>query len=291
MTRGPEVRVYSARAEAGVGRRGRAETFIAANLGLMPARQAGYLPLIFGAGALCPGGTLEEIMASSRDFAVDLGERLRERVYTEVVPALAEAVARHREASGESVSSRDLPSLYELALTVLFRLLFIAYAEDKDLLPYRSDGAYQQNALKTLARQLTELLTSGGLSFDPQSTLLWARVRELARAVDRGRPAWRVPAYNGGLFSSDPAVSNAGAMLERLELTDAEFGPALLALLVDRDDDGLRGPVDFRSLSVREFGAIYEGLLESDLAIAPTALVLDEAGAYVPAPHGEPPGR
>lgn len=230
-------------------------------------------------------------MASSRDFAVDLGERLRERVYTEVVPALAEAVARHREASGESVSSRDLPSLYELALTVLFRLLFIAYAEDKDLLPYRSDGAYQQNALKTLARQLTELLTSGGLSFDPQSTLLWARVRELARAVDRGRPAWRVPAYNGGLFSSDPAVSNAGAMLERLELTDAEFGPALLALLVDRDDDGLRGPVDFRSLSVREFGAIYEGLLESDLAIAPTALVLDEAGAYVPAPHGEPPGR
>lgn len=55
VTRGPEVRVYAARAEAGVGRRGRAETYVAANLGLLPARQAGYLPLIFGPGALRPG--------------------------------------------------------------------------------------------------------------------------------------------------------------------------------------------------------------------------------------------
>ena len=47
ITRGPEVRVYAARAEAGVGRRGRAETYVAANLGLLPMRQAGYLPLIF----------------------------------------------------------------------------------------------------------------------------------------------------------------------------------------------------------------------------------------------------
>ena len=35
---------------------------------------------------------------------------------------------------------------------VLFRLLFVAYAEDKDLLPYRSNGAYREHALKTLAR-------------------------------------------------------------------------------------------------------------------------------------------
>ena len=289
VTRGPEVRVYATRAEVGVGRRGRAETFVEANLGLLPGRQAGYLPLLFGAGALRPGGTLEQILASSRDFAVDLGGRLRERVYNVVVPALADAVARHREASGEPVSDRELPSLYEQALTVLFRLLFVAYAEDKDLLPYRTDGAYQQHALKTLARQLTELLVGPGLAFDPQSTLLWARVRELVRAVDHGRPAWRVPAYNGGLFSSDPSVSPAGAVLEELELTDAEFGPALLALLVDQDSDGVRGPVDFRSLSVREFGTIYEGLLESALAIAPADLVVDDAGAYIPAPRGAEP--
>ncbi|MDE0115634.1 MAG: hypothetical protein OXT07_03315 [bacterium] len=51
------------------------------------------------------------------------------------------------------------------------------------------------------------------------------------------------------------------------KLTNAEFGPALAAVLVDEGPEGL-GPVDFRSLSVREFGTIYEGLLESKLSVA-----------------------
>ncbi|MGH9304513.1 MAG: hypothetical protein ACRDZ5_08890, partial [Acidimicrobiales bacterium] len=51
-------------------------------------------------------------------------------------------------------------------------------------------------------------------------------------------------------------------------------------LLVDEGTDGF-GPVDFRSLSVREFGTIYEGLLESRLSVAPSDLAV-EAGDYVP---------
>ena len=283
ITRGPEVRVYAARAEAGVGRRGRAETYVAANLGLLPLRQAGYLPLIFGAGALRPGGSLEQILASSRDFAVDLGTRLRERVYRIVVPTLAQSVARHRLAAVPELAEAELSALYEQALTILFRLLFIAYAEDKDLLPYRSDGAYQPNSLKSLSREFSELANTGRLEFDNQSVLLWSRFRELSRAVDAGRPSWRVPAYNGGLFSSDAAVNAAGAGIAELELTDAEFGPALAALLVDVGSDVVSGPVDFRSLSVREFGTIYEGLLESNLSIASSDLAVDDAGAYIPA--------
>lgn len=283
VTRGPEIRVYAARTGTGVGRRGRAETYVEANLGLLPERMSGYLPLLFGSDALIPDGTLEEILASSQDFAVELGGRLRDRVYNFVVPQLADSVARHRQATGDPVGEAELASLYEQALTILFRLLFIAYAEDKDLLPYRLDGAYQQNALKTVARQLTELANDRRPTFDDRSTLLWARIRELVRAVDAGRPAWRVPAYNGGLFSSDPSVNPAGAALDTLSLTDEEFGPVLFELLVDRDGEGVRGPVDFRSLSVREFGTIYEGLLESGLAFAPVDLSLDDEGQYFPA--------
>src|SRR5207249_3112031 len=124
-----EIRVYAARPEAGVGRRGRAETYVAANLGLLPKSQGGYLPLIFGAGALRPGGSLEQILASSRDFAVDLGTRLRERVYRVVVPTLARSVAHHRRAAEPELADSELPALYEQALTILFRLLFVAYAE------------------------------------------------------------------------------------------------------------------------------------------------------------------
>jgi hypothetical protein len=54
-------------------------------------------------------------------------------------------------------------------------------------------------------------------------------------------------------------------------------------MLVDEGTDGVIGPVDFRSLSVREFGTIYEGLLESMLSIAPSNLTTDANDNYVPA--------
>ena len=41
--------------------------------------------------------------------------------------------------------------------------------------------------------------------------------------------------------------------------------------------------MDFRSLSVKEFGAIYEGLLESELSVAPADLTLDGSGGFTEA--------
>lgn len=95
LTRGSQIRVYSAEKYVGVGRKGRAETYIEANLSLLPDDLAGYLPLLFGADALRPGGTFQGVLERSRDFSTGLGERLRDRVYKEVVPQLAQIVARH----------------------------------------------------------------------------------------------------------------------------------------------------------------------------------------------------
>ena len=283
VTRGRQIRIYATGNEVGVGRKGRTETFIEVNLAVLPDGAAGYLPLIFGAGALAPGGSFDQILERSRDFAAGLGERLRDRVYQRVVPRLARAVASRHPADQEP----DLEALYEQTLVILFRLLFVAYAEDKDLLPYRSSGEYSRHALKTTARALAERLNEGGLDFDPEATDLWAGVIQLFRAVELGNDDWQVPRYNGSLFSSEAAISLAGAAISAIELTNAEIGPALAALLVDEADDHLFGPVDFRSLSVREFGTIYEGLLESDLALASQDLTVDRDQAFVPADEGD----
>ncbi|MDF1596193.1 MAG: hypothetical protein P1T08_08855 [Acidimicrobiia bacterium] len=283
LTRGSQIRVYAARKHTGVGRKGRAETFIEANLALLPDDLAGYLPLLFGADALRPEGSFEQILEESQRFASGLGERLRDRVYNQVVPHLARVVAAHHKANGSTVTEQDLADLYELAMVILFRLLFVAYAEDKDLLPYRSNGLYQRNALKTLAAGLADRVNQDHTDFDPAATDMGDQIRSLSKAVDQGNRDWAVPAYNGGMFSSDPDISQVGARLAELSLTNAEIGPALLALLVDRTDEDVHGPVDFRSLSVREFGTIYEGLLESNLSVAPSNLTVASDGAYVPA--------
>lgn len=285
LTRARQLRLYAARVGIGVGHKGRAETYVEVDLALLPGDRAGYLPLLFGADALTEDGTLSEILARSADFSASLSLRLRNRIFEDVVPGLATAIAR-RTAEGPGTDEDRLARAYEQTLVVLFRILFVAYAEDKDLLPYRTNSRYSDHSLKRLAKRLAELPATSHGVFDDGSTDLWDDICALWRAVDKGNTGWGVPAYDGGLFSDDEVIHPAGAMASRLALSSAEFGPPLRALLVDEGPDGVIGPVDFRSLSVREFGTIYEGLLESGLSIAPCDLVLNARGDYVPADGG-----
>jgi len=281
---GAKVRVYPSRVGVGVGRRGRAETYVECHAGMLPDADAGFLWLLCSADALVPGGSLEQILDASGRFAGDLAERLRERIYQSVVPRLAEGIVAARGL--RNPSAQDLAETYEMALVILFRLLFIAYAEDKDLLPYRWNGLYQRRSLKTKAQELAELAQQGN-PFDSSDTL-WSEVARLCRAVDRGNSEWGVPAYDGGLFSEEREVSEAGSLLSGIALPNTAFGPALSDLLLVEGTEGL-GPVDFRSLGVREFGTIYEGLLESELSVAEVDLAIDKTGAFKPARVGESP--
>ena len=287
VVQGDRVRLYPVELGIGVGRRGRTETWIELRTGLMRQDQAALLWLIFSADALKPSGSLEKLLADSKRFAADLAVRLRERIYDRVVPGLASGIARAR---GLKVfSAEDLRLTYGMALTVLFRLLFIAYAEDRDLLPFSGNDAYRRRALKTKAQELATSAAAPGAG-----SHLWQEVTRLFDAVREGDAVLGVPAYGGGLFETDRAISNPGAALANIALPDTVFEPVLRGLLLDQPKDlaaPMAGPVDFRSLRVREFGTIYEGLLESELAVADTDLALKQQGkdlVYVPAKARDP---
>lgn len=272
------LRLYPVEAGVGVGQRGRTETFLQLHLDLLTEDKSGYLWLLFSSSALAPKGTFEQILADSANYSADLGGRLRERIYSEVVPQLAQAIARARKL--DNPDSDALDATYQMALTLLFRLLFIAYAEDKGLLPYKTNEAFKARSLKQKARELLKMEQQNA-HFDTRSTL-WDEINGLFEAIDKGDKRLGIPPYNGGLFASDTNTSPTGATLKEISLTDEQFGPALRDLLCEDSSDGVRGAVDFRSLSVREFGTIYEGLLQSELSIAQTDLGLDNEGLYVP---------
>ncbi|MBM3476639.1 MAG: hypothetical protein FJX75_25480 [Armatimonadetes bacterium] len=269
LVTGTGLRLHPVRDGVGVAQRGRVETFVEINLDLVPPDRAGYLWMLFSAEALAEGGTLEGILERARDHALGVGTRLRERIYRDVIPDLAMAIWKARGI--ERPSAQDLADTYQMALTLLFRLLFIAYAEDKELLPLRTHGAYETRSLKRKAQELFRMhreRTEVG-----SGTSYWEETRSLCRAIDGGEPAWNVPQYNGQLFSAEPNVSPVGAQLEGIALPNDFFVPVLYALLVDQaPTEGIIGPVDFSALGVREFGTIYEGLLENELAIAETDL-------------------
>lgn len=280
MVRGSQIRLYSSRKDFGVGRKGLAETFFEVDLPQLTASNSGYLQLIFSAKALAEGGTTYEILKSSTQYAVALGERLRDKVYEEIIPELSVSVADALVENGYEMDAAGLDLAYQLTLRVFFRMLFQVYAEDRKLLPYGENTKYDRNAIKTVAKDLAE---NPEQIFDENSTSLWDDLAQVWRVIDSGDKAWGVPAYNGGLFASDSELSEHGAILKDVHITNDVMGPVLRALLLDDSDDGTIGPVDFRSLSVREFGTIYEGLLESSLGLAEVDLTLDKDGTWIPA--------
>jgi len=74
--------------------------------------------------------------------------------------------------------------------TILDRILFIAFAEDRGLLPDKTLYQAYEHA-------------------DPyNSRPIWENFKGLFRAIDQGNVALDIPAYNGGLFASDPALEN-----------------------------------------------------------------------------------
>jgi len=280
MLRGTQLRLYPARIEFGVGRKGLAETFFEVDLPQLTKDNAGYVDLVFSAKALAEGGTTYEILKSSTQYAVALGARLRDKVYEDIIPELSVAVADALVELNYEMDAEGLDLAYQLTLRVFFRMLFQVYAEDRKLLPYGENAKYDRNAIKTIAKDLVD---NKEQEFDAESTTLWDDLAQVWRVIDSGDRAWGVPAYNGGLFTSEKDVNEHGAILKDVHITNDVMGPVLTALLLDDDGEGGLGQVDFRSLSVREFGTIYEGLLESSLGLAEVDLTLDEDGTWIPA--------
>ncbi|RYC03337.1 Eco57I restriction-modification methylase domain-containing protein [Nocardioides zhouii] len=284
VLRKDQIRLYPGRDGIGVGSKGQAETFFEVDLSTVDSEYAALLPLIFSADALSADGTADELLRDSARYATELGARLRERIYEEIVPPVAVEVARRlAKHAGVSLDADGLSLAYRVTLRILFRLLFQAYAEDRGLLPSGRNEGFDANSLKTNARRLLDSDTD---KFG-DSTTLWLDMVQVWNAIDQGNPQWQIPCYNGGLFATDAERSPEGALIQQIGLPDSVLGPALRSLLIDTSSDGVLGPVDFRSLSVREFGTIYEGLLESSLSLAAEDLTVDNAGAWVPAKEGD----
>jgi hypothetical protein len=268
------LRLYPAKDGVGVGQRGQVETFFELDLELLDSTNAGYLGLVFSEFALRAGGSADNLISDSARYSTSLGDRLRDRIYLDVVPDLAKEVAAAIIPEGESKTPDRLQEAYSLSLRILFRLLFQAYAEDRGLLPAGRNAKYDEYSLKTLAQMETA---------ENDSREIWNRLVRVWSAIESGDEEFGIPAYGGGLFNVSQNIGREATLMKLVSITDQKAHAIIKNLVVDVNEDNLIGPVDFRSLSVREFGTIYEGLLESSLSVAETDLTLDKNGVWIPA--------
>ena len=287
MVQNNHIRLYSAGKETGISPNSRTDTYVECQPSLLHKENLGFLSLIFSAEALSKGGSLEEILENSKRFSADAAEDLKTRIYDEIMPQIARGILHAKQL--QDPSSEELKQIYHEALTVLFRLLFIAHAEDRDLLPYNTNSAYRQRSLKQKAQELSEWFSKGGQPDKGDSH--WRETASLWRAIDKGNREWGIMAYNGGLFSSERDISKTGFEISKLSISNRFFVPTLKSLLLMKTEERPLAPVDFRFMGPKEFGTVYEGLLESDLSIAREDLALDKKDIYIPAKISRTSGK
>ena len=204
---------------------------------------------------------LERVREGSTTYSAKVGDELKDLVFHRLFPDLAGGFVAAATRQQETV----LPEkVYEATLSFLYKLLFLLYAEARNLLPV--DGDYRDYSLIRLTQEVAGSIdTQRNLS--QTSTAMHDRLLNLFQIIDRGDVGLGVPRYNGGLFHFESgSKGSANDFLSRYKLTDALLAPVLDRLA---RFEGL--PIDYGFLGVRQLGSIYEGLLEYRVVIEDAA--------------------
>lgn len=231
--------------------------------------------LFFHRGAFLPqiwdttGRTFHAFaLNEARLYEEKVSQDLGARVFGEIFPQLADALARgdlhaktkeigHGQFKRLQFTGEYLDEVREAALVLLYRLLFLFYAEDRNLLPVR-DARYAPYSVRRLRERIRDEVQASKV-FSTRLDNIWRDLRGAFLLIDEGDDAVGMPAYNGGLFDRARAP-----LLERTRVPDAVMAPIIDALS-RRTEDLLRGWINYRDLSVSHLGGIYERLLEYSL--------------------------
>ena len=194
---------------------------------------------------------LEQALAEGKRYEEQVAQDLSGVVFESAFPKLVEALA--------NASGATLPQVRQAALIFLYRLLFLLYAEDRNLLPV-NESRYDDYGLRKRVRDDIARRMMDGDVFSSAATHYYDRLMTLFRLVDQGDSSIGLPPYNGGLFGSA-----AAPLLEQARLPDAAVAPILYDLSHAREHGGSgRRFVNYRDMSVQQLGSIYERLLERE---------------------------
>lgn len=180
--------------------------------------------------------------------AVDRGVRAaHDRLQTALASHARESPRRSPDAVTRGAASASIAAQ---SLTVVFRLLFLLYAEARLLVPLDHPIYREGYSLSALVEALPRASARGW----------WAAVRAIMRMAHAGCRArdLNVTAFNGRLFAPSQAP-----LAERAAVSDESVRAALTSLAVREDRHGRRHVVPYGELGVEQLGAIYERLIDA----------------------------
>jgi len=222
--------------------------------------------------------TLESMLAESAQNQQEVTDQLGYQVRRAVGVLIQSLDQADQDHGRELLGSVAEAELYEAALTVMMRLVFLFCAEERGLLLLGDPLFDQHYAVSTLRAQLREAADQHGEEVLERRHDAWCRLLSTFRAVYGGVEHERMtlPAYGGNLFDPDrfpflegrkkatkwrevpcdPLPVNNRTVLHLLE--------ALQTLQVKLPGGGPAESrrLSFRALDIEQIGYVYEGLLD-----------------------------
>ena len=157
----------------------------------------------------------------------------------------------------DRLQSGDLTpvDLYQQLLRLIYRLIFLMVAEDRDLL-LQSDSDLPARRRYSEFYSLSRLRRLARSHRGTRHADLWQSFGVTCRCLVHGEPALGLAPLGGFLFAPESL-----AALNDCELSNKSFLSALRHLSFNEDRRLLR-PIDYRNLGTEELGSVYESLLE-----------------------------
>lgn len=206
---------------------------------------------------------IEKVYKGSVDYAQAVGEELKENVY-QALKILSQGFLKTQGNNLSVPKAFGIKEIHDNSLILLYRLLFILYAEYRGLLPLGSNKLYTESySLDAFKKEVANRLDKN----EPIATSTfsyWNKLKELFEIINFGNKELDVPPYNGGLFDSEKHD-----FFKKYRVGDSYIAKAIDLLCRSKD----KVYIDYGSLEIRHLGSIYEGLLEYKLKIADKDLV------------------
>ncbi|MEQ9330225.1 restriction endonuclease [Thalassobaculum sp.] len=215
--------------------------------------------VIFGRNAFAPVDSARHdfhalAMEEGRKWEERVAEDLSAVIFQNVFPRLVAAIPEGDPDRPAVLTPDYLEAVREGALILLYRLLFVLFAEDRNLLP-DEEGPYKDYSLTKIRLEISDAATSKK-TFSDRAHVIWARLKGVFSAINEGDNSLGIPAYNGGLFHAATAP-----ILGRCELSDAVLADVVFGLSHETSS-GTPRYINYRDLTVQQLGSIYERILE-----------------------------
>ena len=232
-----------------------------------------------------PTQRLPILLQRSREAQASVSTELSAQVLGALHELLRGLLAAERRSKGALITglAKNQPHhLYEGLLTVLMRLVFVLYAEDRDLIPSKTDKEarwlYDQGySVRGLFARLSE---DEALNPDTMDERVggWGQLLALFRLIHKGHGSGFIRARGGKLFDPDAFLFLEGRTKKEDQPTVMAVSDGCL-LRILRGLMLLRGErLSYRALDVEAIGSVYETVMGFTVETTKGANVAIKAG-------------